>query len=130
MFSTVSSQSSQERGGYEAGRWGEKGGFWAGKNRVLGTLALGMPLHDKIMEFAVSARQAKIEMVTTNGTGTCTRTETWTGSGLGITWAVTGAGLGPLFFLGREEEQQQQQQQQSRAGQGRDQIQVGKWHLS
>lgn len=28
---------------------GGKGGFWAGKNQVLGMLALGMPLHDKIV---------------------------------------------------------------------------------
>lgn len=29
---------------------GGEGGFWAGKNRVLGMLALGMPLHDKIID--------------------------------------------------------------------------------
>lgn len=29
---------------------GRRGGFWACKNRVLGMLALGMPLHDKIID--------------------------------------------------------------------------------
>lgn len=29
---------------------GGRGGFWAGKNRVLGMLALGIALHDKIID--------------------------------------------------------------------------------
>lgn len=106
FFSTTTLQA-HKRGEDLRQAGGGKGPFLVDKNRVLGTLVLGVPIHDKIVDDSF-CRTGQIEMVTTTGTGTGTGTGDWdwqwTGKCLGCNW---GLGRAPCFFWGSQRRAEQ-----------------------